>query len=337
MKIVKNFELPNTYEAAFLQKPNAALHIQTQNISALKPNEVWVKMHAAPIHPADLAMLAGTYPHQKTYPFTPGLEGSGTVVASGGGWLANRVLGKKVACTAPETGNGTWAEYMRAPASKCIELPNKISLTEGATALVNPLTAMVLHRKATAMGGAYVNTAAGGSLGQMLLKLAKNDKQAVLHIVRDDNQRETLRAAGAAYVLDSSAANFDAEYAALCEKIKVRTILDAIGGTFSNILLTGAPEDTKLIAYASLSRADICVQPQQIIRFHKTVSGFHLGTWMAKKSLFQKIVLVNRTFKNIANGTLQTKIYNTAPLKDINSLVAEYQSNMAAGKRLVVF
>jgi NADPH:quinone reductase-like Zn-dependent oxidoreductase len=39
------------------------------------------------------------------YPFVPGWEGSGTVVASGGGFMAWRVMGKRVAvskCEEPD-------------------------------------------------------------------------------------------------------------------------------------------------------------------------------------------------------------------------------------------
>ena len=45
-------------------------------------------MEYSPIHPADISTLYGSYGTKKEPPFTPGLEGCGTVVASGGGFLA---------------------------------------------------------------------------------------------------------------------------------------------------------------------------------------------------------------------------------------------------------
>lgn len=53
------------------------------------------------------------------YPISPGWEGSGTVVASGGGIMAWRLVGKRVAvskCTEPDesrlTIGGCYQQYM---------------------------------------------------------------------------------------------------------------------------------------------------------------------------------------------------------------------------------
>src|SRR5512146_2102943 len=62
--------------------------------------EVLVRMAASPINPSDLASLQGAYGVPKTLPMVPGIEGSGTVVRTGAGYLARRLQGKRVACAA---------------------------------------------------------------------------------------------------------------------------------------------------------------------------------------------------------------------------------------------
>src|SRR2546423_15574335 len=47
------------------------------------PNEVVVKMSAAPINPADLNSIEGKYPIKAALPATPGMEGAGIVIESG--------------------------------------------------------------------------------------------------------------------------------------------------------------------------------------------------------------------------------------------------------------
>ena len=69
-------------------------------------------MEGSPINPSDLGFISGRYPTGKKLPCTPGFEGSGVVVASGGGFRAWMLRGKRVACFAKENGDGTWAEYM---------------------------------------------------------------------------------------------------------------------------------------------------------------------------------------------------------------------------------
>jgi NADPH:quinone reductase-like Zn-dependent oxidoreductase len=66
---------------------------------------------AAPINPSDLLYLGGNYTHQKKLPSTMGFEGSGTVVASGGGMMGWSIKGKKVAFGASKEGIGSYAQY----------------------------------------------------------------------------------------------------------------------------------------------------------------------------------------------------------------------------------
>src|SRR5215472_1195443 len=88
--------------------------------------EVLVRMAASPINPSDLASLQGLYGVKKALPMVPGIEGCGTVVATGSGFLARRLMGKRVACAAG-AGDGTWAEYTVAPGLQCSPLPTSIS------------------------------------------------------------------------------------------------------------------------------------------------------------------------------------------------------------------
>jgi NADPH2:quinone reductase len=64
---------------------------------------VLVKIECAPINPSDIYFMKGMYAavqeHPFTQPFVPGWEGAGTVISSGGGFMAWRLVGKRVAVT----------------------------------------------------------------------------------------------------------------------------------------------------------------------------------------------------------------------------------------------
>jgi NADPH:quinone reductase len=50
------------------------------------PNQVLIKVHSSVINPSDLLFMKGKYNVKpKTYPYTPGWEGSGVVVSAGPG------------------------------------------------------------------------------------------------------------------------------------------------------------------------------------------------------------------------------------------------------------
>lgn len=68
------------------------------SMSIPKPGkgEVLIKVECAVINPSDLYFLSGQYAGKYTYPLTPGGEGSGVVVESGGGFYAWTLIGRRV-------------------------------------------------------------------------------------------------------------------------------------------------------------------------------------------------------------------------------------------------
>ena len=76
------------------------LQLQRRPVPKLKSGEVLIKVLASPINPSDIFFMKGAYGDLDmglTYPSVSGWEGSGIVVANGGGLIGWRVLGKRVA------------------------------------------------------------------------------------------------------------------------------------------------------------------------------------------------------------------------------------------------
>jgi len=338
MKIAPGFQFPENYQAAVLSAADAPLDILTKQFDDLKHGEVWIQIKASPINPSDLAMLQGTYPHKKTYPFVPGLEASGIVVASGGGFMANFLLGKRVACSASEYGDGTWAAFMKVKAGNCIPLIKALTFEEAASAIVNPMTALALIERVKQSGyNAFVNTAAAGALGKMIIKLAKQENLVPINIVRRAEQVVELQNIGGEIVLDSSLSDFEKTLEESFAKQDPRIILDAIGGEFPNVLLSLAPAESTLVTYASLSKEFLHLHPAPIIRFGKKVEGFHLAQWSSKQSKLKLIKTTRKAQKLIADGTLASHIHQTFSLTKINASIAVYSKEMSKGKWVLVF
>jgi len=127
------------------------------------PGEVLVRVAASPVNPSDLMFITGNYGFKKPLPATPGFEGSGTVVESGSGVMARFMKGRRVACAAadPKSRGGMWAQYIVTSAQLCVPLRKQVEMEQGATMLVNPLTAWALVAEARRGGHrAAVQTAA---------------------------------------------------------------------------------------------------------------------------------------------------------------------------------
>ncbi|HMV68804.1 MAG TPA: alcohol dehydrogenase catalytic domain-containing protein, partial [Myxococcota bacterium] len=138
------------------------------------PGQVLVRMHAAPIHNADVAFCRGTWGLRRPLPATPGVEGMGEVVSSGGGIVGRWLVGRRVAVLARPDGDGTWAEYVATDASLCMPIGPAVSDRQGATLLFNPLTAIAAVDLARASSGAgVIVTGASGALGRMIVRLGR--------------------------------------------------------------------------------------------------------------------------------------------------------------------
>src|ERR1700712_5459789 len=217
------------------------------------PDEVLVRVEASPINPSDIGLLLGaadmraakysgttaqpvvTAPIPEAYrramaaragqSLPVGNEGAGVVVKAGANVQA--LMGKTVAIL----GGAMYAQYRTLKASDCLLLPAGTTAEEGASCLVNPLTALGMTETMRREGhAALVHTAAASNLGQMLNKIFLKDGIALVNIVRSAEQAEILRKLGAKYIVDSTSANFMAELTDALVETGATIAFDAIGG-----------------------------------------------------------------------------------------------------------
>src|SRR5207248_8974465 len=102
--------------------PLEVLRIVEQPWPEPAPDEVVVKMKAAPINPADLNAIEGKYPVRPSLPATPGMEGAGVVVELGSA-VRNLAVGTLVILP---HGLGTWREACVVGAEKLVAVPEGI-------------------------------------------------------------------------------------------------------------------------------------------------------------------------------------------------------------------
>jgi NADPH:quinone reductase-like Zn-dependent oxidoreductase len=315
-----------------LKRPPA---LQNISLRPLRLGEVLVRMAAAPINPSDLVFLRGRYGVRKALPVVPGFEGSGTVVA-GRGRAAQGLVGRRVACRAPEAGNGTWAEYMICPADTCVPLLPFVSDEQGASFYVNPLTAWMLLSIARQEGHrAFVQTAAASALGRMISRLAKRMRLRVISVVRRADQIERLRKEGHAHVLDGTTADFPWVLRALCGKVKARLALDAVGGPLTGILAESLEPGGRVIVYGALSGRPCAVPASAFIFEGKRIEGFWLTETLKHLSAGARARMALQVQRRLSDD-LQTNVQARFPLSSFEQAVALYQSHRSQGKVLLI-
>jgi NADPH:quinone reductase-like Zn-dependent oxidoreductase len=329
--------IPEMMQAIRLEEENGKLQVRQLPVPKPGSGEVLVRMAASTINPSDIGFMYSTSGYSnRTLPVTPGNEGSGTVVAAGAGFLPKFMLGKRVACAKSRVDQGTWAEYMLTKAALCSPLKKDVSFEDGATLIVNPMTALAFFEIVKKEGyDAFVNTAAASQLGRMLLRMANKKSIPLINIVRRKEQINLLRSLGADYVLDSTASDFDEELKDLTHRLNATLILDAISGEFTQRLIDASPAGSLILFYANLSQSLAKINPNTLWYFNRRVEGFHLSTW-SKDQSFLKILLNSRRVQNLAHDDLQTEFQKRIPFTHAQEGLERYQKNMTAGKILLV-
>jgi NADPH:quinone reductase len=219
------------------------------------PDEVLVRVEAAPINPSDLALLVGpadpaTFRQGGTaqrpvltadipagamklvagrlnQSLPVGNEGAGVVVAAGSSAAAQALLGRTIGMV----GGEMFAQYRCLNVNQCLPLEEGTTAAEGASCFVNPLTALGMVETMRREGHkALVHTAAASNLGQMLNRVCLADGVELVNIVRKVEQEKILRDLGAKYVVNSSAESFMSDLTAAIEATGATIAFDATGG-----------------------------------------------------------------------------------------------------------
>jgi NADPH:quinone reductase-like Zn-dependent oxidoreductase len=147
------------------------LELVEEDVPKPNPGEVRVKVLAAGVSYADVAMRNGIHPEARRPPFTPGWDVVGTVDVLGAG-VTGVAPGTTVAAM-PIVGG--YAEYLCLPAAELVPVPPGVDPAEAVCLILNYVTAyQMFHRSARARPGetALVHGAAGG-VGTALLELAR--------------------------------------------------------------------------------------------------------------------------------------------------------------------
>ncbi|MFI5458847.1 MAG: zinc-dependent alcohol dehydrogenase family protein [Isosphaerales bacterium] len=300
-------------------EPSEALRVREVPDPKPGPGQVRVRMILSPINPSDLLVVQGRYGVLPTLPSTPGFEGVGIVDEVGPGLLGRFVKGKRVVVINSQGGN--WAELAVIPARLARPVPDDIPDEQAATFFVNPATALgiVRHVLAVPKGDWLLQSAAGSTLGRMIILLGRHDGFKTLNIVRRREAVDELKSLGGDAVISSSAGAIDEQVRRITGGEGVRYAIDPVGGETGTGVFRSLAERGRLLLYGTLSDQPIQVEPRLVISGRRVIEGFYLGHWMLDRSIPSNLLLFRQIAALIRQGVLRSKIGQTFPLDDIKS------------------
>ena len=191
------------------------------------PNEILVSVEAAGLNFIDTYHRGGLYP--MSLPFTPGLEGAGTVLEVGEA-VPEFSTGDKVGWV---HAAGSYSERHLIPHGKAIPLPDGIDTSVAAALLLQGLTAHYLASDTFPLepGHRCLIHAGAGGVGLLLTQLAKLRGAEVFTTVGSADKVKLSRAAGADHVIVYTEENFKKSVEAIAGPHHIDVVYDGVGAT----------------------------------------------------------------------------------------------------------
>ena len=316
------------------QEPGAPLEkLQVEAFSPppLEPGQVLVELLAAPINPADLNFIEGTYGVKPTLPATPGVEGCGTVVASQdpGFQPGDRVIFLRRAAT--------WATHTVIAADALFKLPAGIDPLQAAMLKVNPATAWrLLHGFGLPAKGEWIVQNAGNSaVGRCVIQLARALGIRTVSMVRRAELLAELTALGAdLVVLDD-----DAGLAAAKEAMggaNAALAFNAVGGDSALRLMNLLREGASHITFGAMAKRPLTVPNRLLIFRDLQLRGLWVTRWIENAPAAEVQAVYEDLAARVAAGALQQPVDSTHSLPEFAAGLARLTAEDRSGKVLFV-
>lgn len=318
----------------FLQTgdPEQVIQVGERELRALKPDEVRVAMKYAPVNPADLNYMEGTYARAAHPPAIPGHEGVGTVVEKGED-VSSLEVGDLVM---PLLGTGCWAQHMTAEEQFFAKLPADIDLQQASMLRVNPVTAWrFLHAYVKLVPGDWVAQNAGNSgVGRATIQIARSLGLQTVSFVRRAELIDELKDLGADLVFLDDDEGLATAKAALKGR-EPQLAGNAVGGDSAiRLMELLAPEGT-MVTYGAMSRRSLKVPNKFLIFKNLHLAGLWVTRWFEQASQDELFDVLRPLVEMIREKKLVTAVDEVFGLDDCKAAMARAKSGGRTGKVLL--
>lgn len=323
--------IPQTHHAVTIDQPGGpdGLTWTEAPVPQPGPGQVLVRTAASGLNFIETYQRSGVY--DVAYPFTPGSEGSGTVVALGEG-VQGVELGDRVATAA---GKATYAEHFLAPVEQLLPIPDGLDLQEAAAVPLQGMTAHYLCRSTVQVGPDHtvlIHAGAGG-VGLLLTQLCVSLGATVITTASTPAKRELSREAGAAHVL---------EYTRFAERVReltdgqgVDVVYDGVGKDTFDASLESLRVRGTLVLFGGSSGQ---VPPFDLQRLNGAGSLYVTRPSLAfyTRTAQETAWRARELFAAIADRSLDLQIGARYPLAEASRAHADLEERKTTGKVLLV-
>jgi NADPH2:quinone reductase len=296
-----------------------------------KANEAVVKIVAVGVNFIDTYQREGRY--KLPLPFVAGQEGAGVVTAVGSE-VTSVKPGDRVAWAGIQ---GSYAEYIAAPANRLVTVPTGVSDREAAAMMLQGMTAHYLARSTFPLkpGETALVHAAAGGVGLLLVQIAHDIGARVIGTVSTEEKAKLARAAGADDIILYTQNDFETETRRLTSGKGVDVVYDSVGKTTFEKSLNVLRPRGMMVLFGGSSGA---VPPFDPIILSTKGSLFltrpTLGHYTATREELE--ARASELFDMVAKKKLKLRIEHIYPLAEAQQAHRDLEGRKTTGKLVLV-
>jgi len=294
------------------------------------PGQARIRQAAVGLNFIDVYHRTGLY--KQPLPFTPGVEGAGTVKSVGAD-VEHIKPGDRVAYAGPIGG---YAEERLVPADRLVKLPDGISFDQAAAMMLQGMTARMLLRAVfpVQQGDTILIHAAAGGVGLVMCQWASALGATVIGTVSNEEKAELARAHGCDHPILYTHQDFVAEVQKLTAREMLPVVYDSVGRTTFAKSLDCLKKRGLMVLFGNSSGP---VQP-----FAPGVLAQKGSLFLTRPTLFDYIATRQELeqaavdlFDVVASGKVKVEVKQRFPLKDAAEAHRALEARQTTGSTIL--
>ncbi|MES4888882.1 zinc-dependent alcohol dehydrogenase family protein [Streptomyces sp. NPDC096012] len=345
---------PRSMRALVAEKvgePSDVLRLETRPVPTPGSGQALIRVKATPIHASDLHVLRGRYGFSPEFPTVGGhMECVGRIEALGpdteGLEIGERVVVAAVPAVPGPPVEGTWQEYLVADTHRLLPVPDRLSDSSACQLAVNPLTALLLVTREldVRQGERLVQTAAGSTVGRLVIQLARHLGIRTINVVRRRDAVEEIKAFGGDEVICTEDEDLAQRVAEIAGPAGVRKAVDCVAGPVGAQVSQALAPGGELVIYGALSThrqtdpaaLTVPLQARSVIYETKAVRGFWLNRWFGTASPADVRRALSEVRGLVTEGVLSIPEGRPFPLERLTEAISLAEAPAHGGKPFFV-
>jgi NADPH:quinone reductase len=294
------------------------------------PGEVLLKVAYAGVNRPDVVQRKGLYPPPPGASDLPGLEVSGTVVATGPG-VDSGEMGTRYCAL---VSGGGYAEYCLARFDQCLPVSASLSMAEAAALPETLFTVWhnVFERGYACDGETILVHGGTSGIGTMAIKLGKLFGLEVIVTCGSDAKCDAAKALGADHAINYSSTDFVEEVKKITSGAGVHLVLDMVAGSYVPRNLQCLREDGRHVTIAVQGGMVAEINMAQVMMRRLTLTGSTLRPRSPEFKALLAQELYQSVWPLVSDGALRPEMNRTFALRDAAAAHAYMESGDHVGK-----